>query len=84
MIEVPIKIENLVKHDQFYFFKPKSGVVNYIESIPVMAAIAVRKKVVSIGHFSPCFYLQSLNFFYLLDQVKSNLYVWIALKIKEK
>ena len=25
--------------------------------ILVMAAVAVRKKVVSIGHFSPCFYL---------------------------
>ena len=40
--------------------------------LPVMAAVAVRKKVVSIGHFSPCFCLQSWNFFHLLDQIKSN------------
>ena len=36
--------------------------------IPVMAAIAVRRKVVSIGHFSSSFYLQSLHLF-LLDQI---------------
>ena len=40
--------------------------------IPVMAAVVVRKKVVSIGHFSPSAYLQSLHFFYLLDQINSN------------
>ena len=45
-----------------------------------MAAVAVRKKVVSIGHFSPCFYLQSLNFFYLLDQIKSNCMYWLHWK----
>ena len=31
--------------------------------IPVMAAIAVRKTAVSIGHLPPSFHLQSLNFF---------------------
>ena len=31
--------------------------------LPVMAAVAERKKVVTIDHFSPCFYLQSLKFF---------------------
>ena len=47
--------------------------------LPVMAAVAVRKKVVSIGHFSPNFYLQSMHFFHLSDQIKSNcMYVCIV------
>ena len=50
--------------------------------LPVMAAVAVRKKVVSISHFSQRFYLQTLHFFNLLYQ--EQLYVLIALKIKEK
>jgi len=37
--------------------------------LPVMAAVAVRKKVVNIGHFSPCFCLQSLKSFLF---VRSN------------
>ena len=46
---------------------------NFAKSkVPVMAAIAVRKKVISIGHFSPCFCLQSLQIFYLLEEIKSN------------
>ena len=40
--------------------------------VPVMAAIAMRKKVVSIGHFSLSFCLQSLQIFVFLDQIKSN------------
>ena len=36
-----------------------------------MAAIAVRKKVVSIGKFSPSFFLQSLQF-YVLIALKSK------------
>ena len=36
------------------------------QAVPVMAAVAVRKKVVSIGHFSPCFCLQLLKFFLLV------------------
>ena len=35
--------------------------------VPVMAAVAVRKKVVSIGHFSPSSVTEIL-----LDQIKSN------------
>ena len=35
------------------------------QNIPVMAAIAVRKKVISIGHFSPCFRLQSLQIYFI-------------------
>ena len=50
------------------------------EEIPVMAAVAVRKKVISTGDFSPCFYLQSLNFFYLSDQIKSNCLHWLYWK----
>ena len=34
-----------------------------IFAISVMAAVAVRKKVVSIGHFLPRFYLQSIQIF---------------------
>ena len=45
-----------------------------------MAAIAVRKKVISIGHFSPCFRLQSLQFFYLLEEIKSNCMYWMHWK----
>ena len=40
--------------------------------LPVMEAVVVRKKVVGIGHFSPSFCLQSLQFFFLLNQIKSN------------
>ena len=43
-----------------------------------MAAIAVRKKVISIGHFSPCFRLQST--FYLLEEIKSNCMHWMHWK----
>ena len=50
-----------------------------ILKIPVMAAIAVRKKVVRIGHFSPSFCPQSLYFF-LLDQIKSNRMYWLHWK----
>ena len=43
-----------------------------LAKIPVMAAIAVRKKVISIGHFSSCFRLQSLQIFFLLEEIKSD------------
>ena len=36
-----------------------------------MAAVAVRKKVVSIGHFSQIFFSPRL-FFYFLDQINST------------
>ena len=39
---------------------------------PVMGAVVVWKKVVSIGHFSPRAYLPSLHFLYKLDQINSN------------
>ena len=48
--------------------------------LPVMAAIAVRKKVISIGHFSPCFRLQSLQIFHLLEEIKSNCMHWMHWK----
>ena len=50
--------------------------------IPVLAAIAVRKKVISIGNFSASFCLQSLQFFFhlLLDQIKSNCIYWLHWK----
>ena len=49
-----------------------------------MAAVAVRKKVVSIGHFSPSFYLQSLQFFLFIRLNQELLYESIALKIRKK
>ena len=45
-----------------------------------MPAIAVRKKVISIGRFSPYFCLQSLQIFYLLEQIKSNCMHWMHWK----
>ena len=58
---------------------------NFAKSkVPVMAAIAVRKKVISIGHFSPCFRLQSLQIFVLVRRNQEQLYALNALKIREK
>ena len=48
-----------------------------------MAAVAVRKKVVNIGHFSPSFYLQSLQFFLFIRVNQELLYESIALKIRK-
>ena len=52
--------------------------------IPVMAAIAVRKKVVSIGHSPPSFCFQSLQSFLFVKLNQEQLYVLNALKIREK
>ena len=46
-----------------------------------MAAVAMRKKVVSIGHFSPHFYLQSLQFFSFVRSNLKQFYELCALKI---
>ena len=56
------------------------GLVN----LPVMAAIAVRKKAISIGHFSLCFRFQSLQFFFFVRLNQEQLYVLNAPKIREK
>ena len=48
-----------------------------------MAAIAVRKKVISIGHFSPCFRLQSQQTFLFVRLNQEQLYVLNVLKIRE-
>ena len=45
-----------------------------------MAAFAVRKKVVSIGHFSLSFCLQSLQIFFFVRSNQEELYVLIVLK----
>ena len=50
------------------------------QRLPVMAAVAMRKKVISTGDFSPCFYFQSLNSVYLSDQIKSNCLHWLYWK----
>ena len=52
--------------------------------IPVMAAVAVRKKVVKVVHFSPCFCLSSLQLFSLLDPIKSNIMYWLHWKSEKK
>ena len=57
-----------------------SEIKDLVKKIPVTAAIAVRKKVVSIGHFSPCFRLQSLQMFDLLEEIKSNYTHWMYWK----
>ena len=49
-----------------------------------MAAVAVRKKVVNIGHFSPCFCLQSVKVFLFVRSNQKQLYLLTALKIREK
>ena len=49
-----------------------------------MASIAVRKKVISIDHFSLCFQLQLLRFFLFVRSNQEQLYVLNALKIREK
>ena len=50
-------------------------------TLPVMAAVAVRKKVVSIGHFSPSLCLQF--FFHLLYQIKSYCKNWLHWKLEK-
>ena len=52
--------------------------------LPVMAAIAVRKKVESIGQFSLSFCLQSLKIVLFVRSNQEQLYVLIVLKIREK
>ena len=47
-----------------------------------MAAVAVRKKVVSIGHFSLLFSV--MESFLFIRSNQKQLYVLIALKIREK
>ena len=66
------------------------GILSYLNAnfemkyLPVMAAIAVRKKVISIGHFSACFRLQSLKFILFFRLNQEQLYVLNALKIREE
>ena len=55
----------------------------YIIMLPVMAAVAVRKKVVSIDHFSPSFCFQSLQIFLLVRSNQKHLHVLVALFIRE-
>ena len=52
--------------------------------ISVMAAVAVMKKVVSIGHFSPIFCFLSLQSFLFVSSNQEQLHVMIALEIREK
>ena len=63
----------------FHFFS-----LSLITGIPAMAAIAVRKKVISIGHFFPCFRFQSLQIFLFVRSNQEQLYVLNALKIRGK
>ena len=54
------------------------------QKLPARAPVAMRKKVGSIGHFSPCFCLQSLQIVLLVKSNQEQFYVLIALKIREK
>ena len=60
------------------------NVCTHTNVLPVMAAVAVRKKVVSIGHFSTSFCLQSLQIFLFVRSNQEQLCVLIELKIREK
>ena len=53
-------------------------------ALPVMAAVAMRKKVVSIGHFSPSLCLWSLKLFLFIRSNQEQLCILIALKIREE
>ena len=77
-------IEKILSNGITHEIKTMKKKVFFFSSLPVMAAVAVRQKVVSIGHFSPCFYFQSLKFFFfLLDQIKSNCMYWLHWKSEE-
>ena len=69
---------------QYFFIMNFDVHTNRRIKLSVMAAIAVRKKVVSIGHFPPSFCLQSLQIFLFVRLNQEQLYVLIALKIREK
>ena len=56
------KIKSLKKRKK-NFFEDLTLLAVPNGKIPVMAAVAVRKKVVSVGHFSPSFCFQSLQIF---------------------
>ena len=60
------------------------GFVECGQCLPVMPAVAVRKKVVSISHFSKSFYFQLLQIFLFGKSNQKQLYVLIALKIREQ
>ena len=55
-----------------------------IFGISVMAAVAVRKKVVSIGHFSPSFRLQSLQSFLFASRGAGSVKLPRSMKIPTK
>ena len=48
-----------------------------------MAAIAVKKKVISMDHFSPSFHLQSLQIFLFVRSNQKQSYILNALKIRK-
>ena len=54
-----------------------------MHKLPVMATVAVRKKVVSIGHLSPSFCLPLQSFLFVRSN-QEQLYVLIALKNRTK
>ena len=60
------------------------GAVMLRNYFPILAAVALRKKVVSIGQFSPNFCFQSLQIFLFVRSNQEQFYVLSALKIREK
>ena len=58
-------------YDLYQYHVPQSrerihyAAVEIPVKIPVMATIAVRKKVISVGHFLSCFQFQPLQFFFI-------------------
>ena len=77
--ELYVKFDGPLHHD----FLRKTILEHGID-VPVMATVAVRKKVVSIRQFSPNFYFQFLQSFLFVRSKQQYLYVLIELKIREK
>ena len=70
--------------DRLISMKPKASSRHTEQHLPVIAAIAVRKKFVSTGYFSLSFYLQSLQLLLFVRLYQKLLYELIALKIRKK
>ena len=72
------------ENDEMLQLKTIIPVALYMLYIPVMAAVAVRKKVVSIGHFSPSFCFQLLQILLFVRLIQEQLSISNALKIRKE
>ena len=81
---LPTRTRLRLVYTALFLFLPDYNLKRQLGWLPVIAAVAVRKKVVSIGHFSPNFCFQSLQIFLFVRSNQGQLYVLMALKIREK